>query len=505
MMRAVIVMILGIWSSAMGLIAQSKYDYTWVLGYNYTDIPELGYEDAAEGSILHFSTRPPAITPHGLPYSMDSNVSISDPKTGELLFYTNGCSITNKNHEMMDNGDGINIGPYHREFCNSGVRSFHGCINTMLILPFPYADDQYILFHRPKNLNAPPHFPELKYSVIDMSYNAGMGRVVEKNILIKDKLELAGGYSTAYKHADGIRWWIIVWSLNKPEYHLLLVDEAGISYVDKYQIGSVGPSTIGQAVFSPDGSTHMWHDIYEGVHIYDFDRETGLLSNHRALYDIKQDFRFGVGGVTISPNSRFAYLSSVYSLYQLDLEAPNLSEGLILIDTLLRVASAGIRINFSRSILAPDCKIYISIGFTQPFLHVIHNPDEKGGDCNLEKIGISLPFHNKNSSLPNNPHYRVDEEQICDPSLTSSMIYIPPEKPHIKIYPNPTTGLATLELPHDARVTMVSGASGQLIHQWAWASDVHTIDMQHLAPGLYIVNIILDTGESQSIKLIKMQ
>ena len=57
--------------------------------------------------------------------------------------------------------------------------------------------------------------------------------------------------------------------------------------------------------------------------LFDFDRETGLLSNYQH-YAIEDSAIWAVGAA-FSPNSRYLYLSSTFDVYQLDTEAPDIA------------------------------------------------------------------------------------------------------------------------------------------------------------------------------------
>src|SRR5690606_34052923 len=91
-----------------------------------------------------------------------------------------------------------------------------------------------------------------------------------------------------------------------------------------YETQSLGmeiPHGLGQAVFSPDGTKCVHYSqvsMSAGnfLNIYDFDRCTGLLFNpiHENIVDSAWS-----GGVAISPNSRFLYVTSYDYIYQYDL------------------------------------------------------------------------------------------------------------------------------------------------------------------------------------------
>ena len=86
------------------LLSQSKYDYVWTLGYGDTlTVPSNGI--SVGGITMDFNTEPPTLT--RIPFLCSPTACISD-QNGRLLAYTNGCSIYNREHKEMLNGDDIN-------------------------------------------------------------------------------------------------------------------------------------------------------------------------------------------------------------------------------------------------------------------------------------------------------------------------------------------------------------------------------------------------------------
>ena len=59
---------------------------------------------------------------------------------------------------------------------------------------------------------------------------------------------------------------------------------------------------------------------------------------------------------------------------------------------------------FHQAQLAPNGKAYIAAPTTTDYVHVIHQPNQKGPACNLEQHAIQLPRLNKRT-MPNYPYY----------------------------------------------------------------------------------------------------
>ena len=280
-----------------------------------------------------------------------------------------------------------------------------------------------------------------------------------------------------------------------------LLDETGIRHHHTQIIGEKGPRSIGQAVFSPNGSKYMWYDVNRGLNVYDFDRTTGLLNNSKPLI-INEPYQYAFGGVTISPNGRFAYLSARYKLFQLDLEESDLIDGLFCIDSIDYITPFGIRLNFSNSMLGPDCQIYISTGFTWETFHIIRHPDEKGTACGLEKMALTLPYPNSNSAIPNNPHYRMDEAEVCNPRITS-IFPVSWYRNNVLIYPNPSSDYISIETSQLCQIEMYDIAGHKVLTTGNSYENTTHVDIADLKNGLYFVKCTTASGVTSVQKFVK--
>src|SRR5688572_24149684 len=74
--------------SALG---QKLYD-TWYFGY---------------GAGLDFSTAPPTSLTGGQVHTLEGCSVMCDERTGSILFYTDGTTVWNAQHDPMPNGEGL--------------------------------------------------------------------------------------------------------------------------------------------------------------------------------------------------------------------------------------------------------------------------------------------------------------------------------------------------------------------------------------------------------------
>ncbi|NUQ26792.1 MAG: T9SS type A sorting domain-containing protein [Saprospiraceae bacterium] len=378
---------------------REKRDYVWMFGYDTT------IQLNGKNNWLDFNDTP--VSTHERPGTMSidiTNAGICDT-AGNLLFYTNGFVVMNGNHEILENGEGLNPGVMTNDWVPYGQPLCQGA----LLLPLSESNSIYYLFHgRIEYLftgidiydNISKVFP-LYYSVVTINSGEGADSILEKNsLLVNDTLSF--GQITAVRHANGRDWWIIVFNYFANTYHRFLLHPQGISELSIQSVGDSIPSGIGQAVFSPDGARYAKlnsHKIGQDVYldVYNFDRCNGLLSN--AIHIVYRDTSLH-GGVAFSPNSRFLYVSSDRYVYQYDLQAQDIEASKTVITAVPPVSG---ETDFALAQLGPDQKVYIS-GYTIKALHIIHNPNAAGTACNFEKEALTFS-HFLGRSIPNHPCY----------------------------------------------------------------------------------------------------
>ncbi|HRD80682.1 MAG TPA: PKD domain-containing protein, partial [Saprospiraceae bacterium] len=319
-------------------------------------------------------------------------------RDGNLLFYTNGYTIMNRLHEVMENGAGLSPGIFTNDWLPYGQTLHQGA----LFLPVPDVDSLYILIH-PRQEYLPQmnqygqvhsNWP-LHYSTIELSQQYPDGRVTEKNVVLYEG-QVTFGQVAACRHANGRDWWILVFKYFSNEYLRYLLHPGGITTYPPGSVGQLRPSGVGQAVFSPDGTKYARLNLdgfainKQHIDVYDFDRCTGMLSNPILFHPLHVSSN---GGMAISPNSRYLYFLGWSKIYQYDLNAPNIESSATLIAEY--VEQPGVQ-RFSGGQLAPDGKIYISGASSSSYIHVIHNPNAAGAACEFEQGGLFLGAQARN-------------------------------------------------------------------------------------------------------------
>lgn len=485
-----------------------KHDHVWVLGYNSQ------VEDSLfGGSFIDFNESPPSIYKGDLPLNfLITNASTCD-STGNLQLYSNAIQIANGQGEIIPGGTGLTPGVIADDFEDRGYLLDQGAI----FLPSPFGGSRFHLIHADREdpeEDLLSHTQRLYSTKLEISQSFPQGMLISKNqIIINDTLE--PGKISATKHANGRDWWIITKRYTTNEYYIILLSSSGAEVISLQSTGVNYPAPgVGQAVFSPDGSKYVrvniidFFDEKNYLNIYDFDRCSGQLD---AVEQFQLRDTISSGGVAISPNNRFLYVSAARFIFQYDLSADNIQETkdtVAVYDGFLDPFPT----LFYHCQLAPDGKIYINASNGSTILHVIHQPNLKGDACMVEQHGIQLPTHNA-FSLPNFPNYRLGplEGSPCDTLTLTSSTPIPEQEFDFQVYPNPASDFIYLssewDYPLGARSLhwRLIDALGRVVKRISvdYGSLREKVDVSDLQPGVYFWEVLSIKGVLGSGKLVK--
>jgi len=382
------------------------------------------------------------ITPKGdTSYTVPSDVrfqatvaSICDT-AGNLLFYTNGISIFGADHKIIQNGDSINFGKYWDTWKIKGYASTQG----IQIIPRPNSINEYYLIHQAYEYNDTlNHFyPKyLYYSVIKLDVNK------KPYVTLKNK-EIFDNFHEIFslvKHGNGNDYWLFVSEAASNIYQYFKIDSSGIKFdhSQKLEKSLFDPceDAYGCPSISPNGKYFLRFQHPCDLAIYEIDRWYGKIEKE-LIISFDTILPFGSGSA-FSPDSRKAYVSSRYSIYQIDLDHLPIK--------LLEVAHMGTyadALPFGIMDLASNGKIYINSIGPFNYMHVIENPDSVGIKCNVKKEGVKLTS-NINFTMPRTPNPFLG---YLDTTTTIKQVNI--IKEIFKAYPNPCSGQITIALNED--------------------------------------------------------
>ncbi|MBK6783547.1 MAG: hypothetical protein IPG79_07150 [Saprospiraceae bacterium] len=141
-------------------------------------------------------------------------------------------------------------------------------------------------------------------------------------------------YTTAISNEANEGWWLlqpiignefITYYLGSNGLERFENQESSLNFTRDYS------SSAGTAKFSPDGKKLALYNYNDQLHIYDFDRSTGLISGHQKVEIYPQDSidrsLLNFASVEWSPNSRYIYCASYLKLHQFDTWESNPQEG----------------------------------------------------------------------------------------------------------------------------------------------------------------------------------
>ena len=440
-----------------------------------------------------------------------SCVSIAD-STGNLLFYADTRSnivvyttqIWNAANDLIENGDSIIGGNWY---------------NDLIIIPKPDMPTQYYLFCMGSSA-----LDGLYYSVVDMSENGGLGKVIQKNMVLHSYQGWDG--FTAVKHANGRDWWLISKDRRtgtQPSgdnfFTIYLISPAGIIET-RQAIGSFVYGGAGTMVFTKSGNKLLFSTWRGLIELLDFDRCTGVFSNPVIVSGVRLVGSAVTASSAFSPNEEVIYVcqnDTTCYLFQYDLTAPNIAASK---ETLTVVNSPYYYSGMLR--LAPDDKIYWSgfwqngIIYTYPYadtmynqqnmnLSVINDPNVIGSGCNLSMNSFFLNSKRTYYGLPNNPDYELGAEvgSICD-SLSNGLDHLTPLEDFIIVYPNPFTNELNLLSKYPIRTKLIlRNALGQEIFRKT-IGEKESINLSSLSDGIYFLELISEKG-IQRMKLMKVK
>jgi len=485
---------------------QSKRDYIWMEGKNFTDsLPGM------EGT--YFDWRSGEFDYYYLPLTNEigaSNASICDEQSGKLLFYSNGCRILNSNHEVMENGEEINSGFYYHDYCfddaTNAPNDTYPSRNNDLILPDPNDPNGYYHFTKRRVLDTLSFVDGVFMSYVDMSYNAGLGKVVEKGVHLLDSIPFLSSYSKACLHDNGKDWWIVLLERYSNNFHKLLVNEDGITYFGHQDFGrEIVGSSAGNMSFSPTGDLMAVYSVEDDLILLDFDNSTGEFSNYQLL-DFPEDELLGLfSGLEFSPSGEYLYIASWKKLLQVDLNNLDFETGVELVGEWTPPTDGDVGLDyFSHALLGPDCKIYVTPGNGVNYAHVIHEPNARGLDCDFEFRAIKYPYSKNISSLPNYPKFRTADE-LCN--LTpSSNSEVENTLNKFSLYPNPVEEILFIEydgLCPDIEC-IITNSLGIEVDLQVGSFDNSQIDVSALPVGFYNCSIRCQSEDIITKRFVKL-
>ncbi len=351
------------------------------LFYFQTNLTGQGYYNQwyfGNGASIDFNSTPPVPTNNGAMQTAEGCASIAD-YNGNLLFYSDGSTVYNRNHTVMPNG--------------TGLRGDFSSSQSALIVRMQNDTTKYYLFTQDDHLSA----GALHYSVVDMSLDGGNGDIINKNTFLgtnfTEKLTAAQAFC-------GV--WVLSHKKANSEFYAFFVDGTGVSAPVVSVAGAVHNGWTGVMKVSPNNQKVAIATLGRHVELLDFDPLTGMVSGG-ILLPVSTTAQSW--GVCFSPNSQRLYAGEGASpanlnntVYQYDISS-GVPATIIASKTAVGYPGTPAIIVFDMQI-GPDNKVYVARNLTQ-YLDVIEDPDQVGIACNYNSGGMNLGNGIGRIGLPN--------------------------------------------------------------------------------------------------------
>jgi hypothetical protein len=423
---------------------------------------------------ITFNTGNPTTLGGGQTQTNEGTSCMSD-NAGNLLFYSDGVKVWNRNHDVMPNGTGLHGDGSSTQSC--------------LIIPWPERPNLYFLFTAP---NYSANFG-LEYSVIDMTLDGGFGDVTsERNIMLMDS---STEKLTAAMHRNGREVWVVGHKFESNDFYAWKISVTGIDTIPV--ISSVGTlhqsytwdtdsrqNKIGTMKISPCGTQIACVALYDSfAELFDFNDSTGVVSNPLYLGVWPGSFPYGVYGVEFSPACSKLYISSCNPSFvvQYDLSVPVAAAILASADTVISSSSE----YFGTLQNGPDGRTYLSrAGYN--YLGCITEPEQAGSAC--QYVASYVNAGNTATAIYGLPNFIVNWLH----RETTSMELVQHSE-DIILYPNPGTDFLNLSIKNGRNKKSsieIRNVYGHVILFDNVEAQNYSFDVAQFPAGLYFITII---------------
>jgi WD40 repeat protein len=419
---------------------------------------------------LSFNGVNPIAIVGGADVTLDNSSSISD-SAGNVLFYTNGVTVWNKNNATMFNGTGL-------------LGNVSGGQST-LIVPQPKSTKIYYIF----SLDGEAGPNGLHYSVVDMSQQAGLGAVTTKNVLMytptTEKIDATYNQTTD-------SYWVLTHDWNNNNFKAYNLSSSGLDTTAVVSsVGSVnaggspyGYDAMGQMTFSPDGSKIASAIYSDGkIELFNFDISTGIVSSPITITGYPNAW-----GTAFSPDGTKLYATVWFTepVYQFDLSTYVLSNIMASV-TIVGYASGSSGYNAGYLQIGPDNKIYLARVYADS-LAVINTPDSLGAKCNFVNNGISIAPGSCVAGLSRVPFKRIISEEGINEIKSNT---------EVNLYPNPNDGTFSVNINTSNKAYQIAiyNVLGEKIYQARLNNGITKLKLDNQSHGIYSYNVVTnDTG-----------
>ena len=449
------------------------------------DIKRTWHWYFGNGAGIDFSSGSPVPYLNGKLHTYEGCSSISDT-LGNLLFYTDGDTVWNKNHQSMPNGKGL-MG------CGNHGGSSE---NAGLIVPQPGSNHLFYIFTTDCSENSGAK--GVRYSIVDLNFDGGLGDVIVKNkLLFAPSIE---GIA-ATKNCNGYDFWITSHEFSTNNFRTYQLTALGIDTVPIVSSIGIKYTDYGKYLnFSPNGRKLAIGDPGSFFHfdqLFDFDNSSGHLCS---VINLHGQITGGICPLFSPDNSKLYFTYGGNVIYQYDLLAG--SDSASISNSWQIVANNIDNSAFGTLQNGPNGKIYVSSIFKDS-ISTIDNPNQNGALCNFKTFNLYMGGAQSELGIPVFIQNYFGDTIICKSCSVGISEDIP--ELSIQLYPNPTNGNINLIFNHKINsecYLKIFSLFGILVKEVNLKQDENTLDVSNLSQGFYMVKIYFKNQNLYSKKLI---
>jgi gliding motility-associated-like protein len=364
---------------------------------------------------LNFNSGAPVENFSGMAHSHHGGTSTMCDTNGNLLFYSTGKRVWNKNHLLMEGGFGGN--------------DFYPGTQGALCMPKPGSDSIFYIFTSRYIDTENPQF----YFTLNINDNNGNGKVIDIDTLLSGWD--ASQQLTAVYHPNKQDYWVLTRKYREHKYAAYFVNETGVNSEPVISTAPVRNESnmLNRGYMKVSYNKkylitcfygYSWQD--SRVEICKFDNETGnidFLYSFRLIDILLGGVHYFTNNCEFSPCSKYMYLAgyqsqeSISHIYQFNMEY--IEDSVLFKQSAIKVGEGqGMNIQ-----LASDGKIYcfakegLNASDSNNYVGVIHNPEKFGTDCNYQPDVFKLNFGSVRYPFVNfSPDFlfRFDFEGTCE-------------------------------------------------------------------------------------------
>ncbi|CAN5577319.1 hypothetical protein BH11BAC1_BH11BAC1_24820 [soil metagenome] len=376
----------------------------------------------------------------------EGSSSIADA-SGNLLFYSDGVTVWDRNHIAMPNGTGLNGGASSTQ--------------SALIVGQPQTPGIYYIFTTAEAQG----ILGFCYSIVDMSLQGGFGDVTTKNVQL---FTPCAEKVCATKHNNGIDIWVLGHELGTNNFVAYMLTSSGLSAPVISSCGTVysliSGVEIGYMKFSCDGRqlAHAMRYLFM-FELDSFNTTSGVVT---APVSFASTNGIQAYGVEFSPDGNILYTADDIQTSQYDITIH---------DAVSILASKNYISNDIWALqLGPDSKIYLA-GYFVSTLSVINDPNILGAGCNY--VSGAIPLSGTSAlGLPNQLN------NLC--SGPPVAVFSAPNH----ICPGTCTDFTSLSINASTFQWSFAGANPGV------STDANPVQICYNSPGQYDVTLIVTNG-----------